>query len=363
MTPPYEDLTALRRDADTLDRLAAGTEVPADVEREALVDVLVALRDEARGPLPELASTTSRTRRRPRPGGAHAAGRAGRGRKRAVAGAAVALVSMSLTGVAAAVGGDSFLAPIRAVIAQMTDSGGAGSTPEEPATVPHSVARLLEQSREALAAGDRAGAARFIGQARELAESVEGPAGDEAAAEVASVEGEVTGTAGSDAGSSDGATGSDAELGGSTADSSTSEGSAGVVEVGGATGNGGSFDPAGPGLSIAPGRAQPPGLGTAPGRDGAWVDPPRPQSTTSAETSDALDNGSDDGGPAGGVGGQVVASTPGASGAGSAGRSSREPSPGAGHSGHGAPEPRPGFDREARGGTESDRPGTRDDDG
>jgi hypothetical protein len=359
VTPPYEDLTALRRDADTLDRLAAGTEVPADSERELLVDLLAALRDEAREPLPERVSTTSRTRQRPRLGGAHAADRSWRGRKRAVAGATVALVSMSLTGVAAAVGGDDFLAPIRAVIAQVTGDGGEGSSSEETTTVHDSVASLLEQSRQAIAENNRAEAVDLLGRARELAESLEGPAADEAAAEVASVEEDVTGPDGSEGESSTGATESDGQTdGGSTSDGGEEAATPGGVGSGGSSGTGSTDASGGTGTSVAPGQSQPPGQGDEPGqssapgragRPGAVVDPPRSRPERPTDVSVDVDGSSGDGGSedpaASGIGDQVPATTPGASGVASYAR--------------GAPAHRPSADRDVGGGAPADRPGAR----
>jgi hypothetical protein len=358
VTPPYEDLTALRRDEETLDRLAAGTEVPADGEREALVDVLVALRDEAREPLPELVPTTWRTRQRPRPSGAHALDRSWRRRKRAVAGATVALVSMSLTGVAAAVGGDSFLAPIRAVIAQVTGDGGEGSSSEETTTVHHSIASLLEQSRQAIAEHNRAQAVDLLGRARELAESLEGPAADEAAAEVASVEEDVTGADGSEGESSTGATEPDGQTdGGSTSGGVEDAATPGGVGSGGSSGAGTTDASGGTGTSVAPGQSQPPGQGDEPGeasapgrtgRPGAVVDPPGSRPERPADLSVDADGSSGDGGsedPAASDLGAQAPATPGSSGAGSSAR--------------GTPAHRPGADREVGGGPPADRPGAR----
>ena len=357
MTPPYEDLTALRRDADMLDRLATGTELPADSEREVLVDLLAALRDEAREPMPEPVSTTSGTRQSPRPRGTHAADRSWRGRKRAVAGATVALVSMSLTGVAAAVGGDSFLAPIRAVIAQVTGDGGGGSSSEETTTVRDSVASLFEQSRQAVAENNNRAEAADLDGAEDLAESLEDPAVDEAAAEGTSVEEDVTETDGSEGESSTSVIESDEPTdGGSTSDGAEEDAARGGGS-GGSSESGTTDASGGTGTSVAPGHSQPPGQGdeagetSAPGRTGrpgAVVDPPSSRPERPADLSVNVDGSSGDGGSedagASDVGARAPA-TPASSGAGSSAR--------------GAPAHRPGVDREVGGGPPADRPGAR----
>jgi hypothetical protein len=356
VTPPYEDLRALRRDADTLDRLAAGTEVPGDSEREPLVKLLAALRDEAREPLPEHISTTSRTRLGLRPGGAHAADRSWRGRKRAVAGATVALVSMSLTGVAAAVGGDSFLAPIRAVIAQITGDGGDISSSEETTTVRDSVASLFEQSRQAVAENNNRAEAADLDGAEDLAESLEDPAADEAAAEVASVEEDVTGTDGSEGESSTSVIESDEPTDGGSTSDGAEEGAARGGGSGGSSGSGTTDASGGTGTGVAPGQSQPPGQGDEPGqtgapgrtgRPGAVVDPPRSRPEPSAMSVNA-DGSSGDGesedAAASDLGAGAPATTPGSSGASSSVRGAPAHRPGA------APADRPGAARSRAGG-------------